>query len=75
MNRQAIQALLHAHNVGVFMVGKMDGLRNYLHDMLDQYFENYSSIQDTKIKIDVYKQLILLIYLIVTGRFTASHKL
>jgi hypothetical protein len=68
MNKQAIQALLHAHNVGVFMVGKMDVLRNYLHDLLDQYFEKYSTIQETKIKIDVHKQLILLLYLIVTGK-------
>lgn len=65
MQKQAISALLLAHAQGVFQMQKMDGLRNYFHELLNHFFEKCTQEQDRKMKIEIHKQLVYLIFSIV----------
>ena len=65
IKKQAALSLLIAHAHGIFQFDKMDVLRNYMHYLLDHFFEKASTEAQKSKKKDIHNQLVYLICSIV----------
>jgi hypothetical protein len=62
MRDQAIDALIIAHQQGVFQMKKMDRLRDYFFDLLNNFFEKFNKEASAQLKIEVHWKLCYMIF-------------